>query len=882
MVRINRTFTLALIALLLAAMSNSALAQTPTQGGGKGAPIRLRAGTFNPSAGERANIPAGLTRARDASGKADYYIVQFTGPVRQQWKDALAAKGASVLDYIPDNAFKVRMTAAQAASLSSVASVAWVGAFEPAYALSPDLAAGGQQIVRVSVERGGDRQAIIALAAQLGAAVADTADGSLLVGADRAQIEQLAAQGRDVAWVEPYTLFQKHNEYGGGSIIRGGIANTRGYDGSTQIAAVADTGLGGGSTTTAHRDIPASRITAIYNWPGVTDSCFQTITNDGAVDVDSGHGTHTAGSVLSSGDPTSGAGKGVAPAAHLVFQATENYVNISSICKSLYGYTDGYYLTGLNDLNGLYLQAYNAGARIHSNSWGSAAAGAYSSTSVTTDNFIWGHKDMTITFSAGNEGEDANADGVVDSGSLGAPATAKNVISIGASENDRLGNYQCDTGLTYTSDDTTYQSGKTCSTMSGSNILGTPRQRWGFTANPIADDPTAGNAQQMAAFSSRGPADDGRIKPDVVAPGTWVLSTYSDSYQQGYDASANPKNGAYQMDGWGIPLNAYYKYFGGTSMSNPIAAGAATVVRDFYQKVYSANASAALVKATLINSAVDLLDENNDGVNDNDFPIPNVHEGWGLINLDAATAGTAQFVDNTTGLATAGTYSASYSAPGGQALKVSLVWSDYPSTTAAAVNLVNNLNLTVSGPGGVSYSGNVFSGGWSATGGSADARNNVENVYVQSAAAGTWTVTVTGANVPSGPQPFALVVRGAQVAPPPPAPGAPSGLSAAAASSSQINLSWTASTGTVDSYKIERCQGAGCSSFSQVGTSTTTSYSNSGLTASTSYSYRVRASNTGGDFGVLQHGQRDDRRRPGRHRLPQPHGQRRGDEQRRR
>nr|WP_255603134.1 S8 family serine peptidase [Oscillochloris sp. ZM17-4] len=629
----------------------------------------------------------------------------------------------------------------------------------------------------------------------------------------------------------------------------GTIANNSGYDGSTQIAAVADTGIGGGTDSTAHRDIPASRITAIYNWPGVTDSCFKTITNDGSIDVDSGHGTHVAGSVLSGGTPGTGVGKGVAPAAHLVFQSTENYVTVSSLCKSLYGYTNGYYLTGLNDLNGLFLQAYNAGARVHANSWGSSQAGVYTANSVTTDNFIWGHRDFTITFSAGNSGADANADGVVDNDSIGSPATAKNVITIGASEGDRQGNYQCDTGLTYVSADTAYQSGQTCSSMGGVNFLGTPRQRWGFTANPIADDPTGGNAQQMAAFSSRGPTDDGRIKPDVVAPGTWILSTYSDNYQQGYDPSANPRNGAFQSDGWGIPLNAYYKYFGGTSMANPLAAGAATVVRDFYQKAYSANASAALVKATLINSAVDLLDENNDGVNDNDFPIPNVHEGWGLINLAAATDGTAEFVDNTAGLSTGGTASSSYAVPGGAPFKVSLVWSDYPSTTTASVNLVNNLNLTVTSPTGTVYRGNVFSGGWSQTGGSADAVNNVENVYVQSAAAGTWTVTVTGANVPQGPQPFALVVRGATVAPPPPPPGTPGTLSATAASSSQIGLSWGASSGTVDSYKVERCQGAGCSSFAQVGTATTTSFSDSGLTAGTSYSYRVRASNASGDSG---------------------------------
>ncbi len=113
------------------------------------------------------------------------------------------------------------------------------------------------------------------------------------------------------------------------------------------------------------------------------------------------------------------------------------------------------------------------------------------------------------------------------------------------------------------------------------------------------------------------------------------------------------------------------------------------------------------------------------------------------------------------GLGTGGTGTYQASVTGGGPLKISLVWSDFASTAAASVNLVNDLDLEVTAPGGTVYRGNVFSGGWAATGGSADRRNNVENVYIQSAAAGTWTVTVRGFNVPSGPQPYALVVDGA-------------------------------------------------------------------------------------------------------------------------
>ena len=74
-------------------------------------------------------------------------------------------------------------------------------------------------------------------------------------------------------------------------------------------------------------------------------------------------------------------------------------------------------------------------------------------------------------------------------------------------------------------------------------------------------------------------------------------------------------------------------------------------------------------------------------------------------------------------------------------------------------------------------------------------------------------------------------------------PSAPTGLNATANSSSQINLTWTASTDNVGvtGYLLDRCTGAGCSSFAQIAAPTTTSYNNAGLTASTSYSYRVRA-----------------------------------------
>ncbi|HWQ12020.1 MAG TPA: S8 family serine peptidase [Roseiflexaceae bacterium] len=842
-----------IVALALALGALTAQGAPPVQGGAPA--IRLKAAEFAPARGERPNIPPGLTISGYAQGQRGYYLVQFRGPVEQGWKDAAAAAGAELLDYVPDFAFKARMNPAEAARVAQLPEVLAVELFHPAYKLSPALNRAGAHPFTVRIERGADAAAAAAQIAASGATVLGRDGQILLVAADSAQLDAIA-HVLDVAWVQNFLLPEKHDEYA--RVIIGanaanaadGGASGRGYDGSTQTAAVADTGFYGGTAASAPADF-SGRVSSIFNWPGATDSCFQQIVDDGARDVDSGHGTHVAGSVLSNGASAGQLGRGIAPAARLVFQATENYVVTSNFCKT-FGYPNDYYLTGLpSDLRQLFQQAYSAGARIHANSWGSAAAGDYTAYSANADDFIWTHRDMTITFSAGNEGTDANANGVIDNDSIGAPATAKNVITVGASENQRGDNYPCDTTLTYTSRDATYQSGQNCPSMGGQNLLGTYGQRWGsdYPANPIAGDLTAGNQEQMAAFSSRGPTDDGRIKPDVVAPGTWILAPYADLYQEGYGDPLNPQNNAYQSDGWGMPISAAYKYFGGTSMSNPIAAGAATVVRDFYKKVYNLDASAALVKATLINAAVDLLDENNDGANDNDFPIPNNHEGWGRINLDAATDGSQRFGEHA-GLTTNGVavYTADVSASG--PVKFSVVWSDAPSTEAASVNLVNDLDVTVTSPGGTTYRGNVFSGGWSASGGSADRRNNVENVYIQSAAAGTWTIEVRGFNVPNGPQPFALVVDGtSSLSAAPTAPAAPTNLTASAASRTQVNLSWIDNANNEDGFRIERCSGKNCTNFAEIATvgANVTSYSNTGLNANTTYRYRVRAFNAVGN-----------------------------------
>jgi hypothetical protein len=370
----------------------------------------------------------------------------------------------------------------------------------------------------------------------------------LLMVADSTQLDRVGDID-GVATIEDFALRIKHNEFGGGQIMGSALANASGFDGSTQTIAIADTGLGFGTAAGAHADIDPVRVGSIVNWPGVTDFCFETIANDGPQDVDTGHGTHVATAALGAGNAT-GAGRGTAPGAHLVFQAIENYAVPSLLCSLIYGLPEGYYLVGLPDnIGDLFNQAYLQNARVHSNSWGAEVAGAYSADSANADAFVWSHRDLAVTFSAGNSGVDADGDGIVDDTSINAPGTAKNVITVGASENDRQSHFECDAALTYT----------TCAAQSGQNAIFTYGSAWPerYPANPLRDDPSAGNAEQMASFSSRGPTSDGRIKPDVVAPGTWNLSGYSTMFQQQYDGSPNPANGAYQYDGWGFPADQF-------------------------------------------------------------------------------------------------------------------------------------------------------------------------------------------------------------------------------------------------------------------------------------------------------------------------------------
>ncbi len=256
----------------------------------------------------------------------------------------------------------------------------------------------------------------------------------------------------------------------------------------------------------------------------------------------------------------------------------------------------------------------------------------------------------------------------------------------------------------------------------------------------------------VASFSSRGWTRDGRIKPDLVVPGREILSAWSDRNIETGTCDTGPKSG--------------------TSMATPTAAGLAALVRQYFveghypgrdpSRARAFEPSSALVKASLIASAVDLTTL---GCGDHQ-PIPSRDQGWGLVQLDRVLyfpgAGFRLFVDDhREGFVTSDDAPVKYRlrvrARG--PLKVVLVWTDPPSNSAAAINLVNDLDLVIDGPEG-RYVGNQFAGGSSVLGGEPDRVNNVEVVWLPDATPGAWTFAVEPHRIAEAGQDFALVVTG--------------------------------------------------------------------------------------------------------------------------
>ncbi|HEX7126983.1 MAG TPA: S8 family serine peptidase, partial [Thermodesulfobacteriota bacterium] len=698
----------------------------------------------------RARAHPDLPRGRPLGRGPHHYVVQFIGPIKAPWLDAVRRAGGEPREPFGDFAYVVRASDAALRRIAALREVRWVAHLPYRARIEPGAweAAGrrrgevGGALPRTRVLPGvyameffgpDDLARAAGAVRRAGARVLDQDRKARLLIVEvegsaaerRRTLERLAAV-HGVRRIRERALRRPSNDVAAGimgtaAALAAGNPGHRGLglSGKGEVVAVCDTGLDSGDPRRIHGDF-ARRVKAITSYPITAD--FASYVNnvgadDGPADLDSGHGTHVAGSVVGSGAGSVGlaglAGpiRGLAYEARLVFQAVEQAMDWKDPDDAVrYG---RYLLAGLPlDLGALFEEAFRKGARVHTNSWGGGEPGAYDAACEQVDRFVFEHPEFCILFAAGNDGTDRDGDGRINLRSVTSPGTAKNCITVGASENRRL-----------EFDRQTYG-------------------RWwpqDYPVPPFWTDPMADDPDQVAAFSSRGPTRDHRIKPDLVAPGTFVLSTRS--------TRIAPNN-----MGWGaFPPSRLYFHMGGTSMATPLVAGAAVLVREFLRtRRRIARPSAALVKAALVagatrlpgySAAADLFDP---------------HQGFGRVNLDAILAPpapvSARFVDVAAGLGTGESRGMTVEVrAGGAPLRVVLAYSDFPGAT-----LVNNLNLVVRAPSGAFRVGNQAAGRPPEF----DTRNNVEVVRVTAPEPGRWTIEVVGSNVPEGPQPYALVVLG--------------------------------------------------------------------------------------------------------------------------
>jgi len=483
----------------------------------------------------------------------------------------------------------------------------------------------------------------------------------------------------DVKFIEPVLTPGFWNDMAR-SITRVNMTNeVYGLTGKGQIIAIADSGLDTGNDSDNQPNNP-DFTGRVLKWYNVTGELLSSSTD--YTDDTNGHGTHVAGTAAGGGNASNGKFRGVAPEASIVVQACGDGTSGSG----LYIY---------NDLGDLYGPPFSDGARIHSNSWGysdSSYFGKYVEACYQTDYFMWNITTMLVVYAAGNDGTSGSG----DANTTSPPATSKNVLNVGASESYR------------------------------------PQ------FNSRGD-----NIEHIAEFSSRGGTLDGRIKPDIVAPGTWILSS---------------RSSAASGTGWGF-FNDKYEWMGGTSQATPHVSGAAILARQYFVECENLTPSAALLKAVLINGADDI------GTAD----IPNMNEGWGRLNLTNSLfpekPRVMRYVDNTTGFNSSDppvvlNFTAGHA---GVPLKFTLVWTDYPGSSVAAQSspkLVNDLDLNVTAPNGTRYKGNVFTSGFSTSSGSNDRLNNVECVYFNAPECGTYSVSISPYTITNGSQPFSLVISG--------------------------------------------------------------------------------------------------------------------------
>lgn len=719
--------------------------------------IHLNTGPIDTASAEAKS----LRKARGAFAGKRMHLVQFVGPTQPMWHGALAETGVRIVTYIPENAYLIYGDAKALARLQQLASTAghiqWEGDYLEAYRIHPRArsvdAQGNRrkigtdlfalQLVEDAQANAGTLQLVSQLA-QKPIRRTSTALGyvNLVVKLDPANLGAVAQQPDLVSilpYFEPRLACERQNQILAGN-LSGNVPAGPGYlawlaakgftqsqfDATGLVVDVSDSGLDNGTIAPNHLGLYVSGAR-----PGTSRVVYARLegTPHGGSTIEGcdGHGNLNAHIVAGFNDLTGFPhtdvagyhyGLGVCPFVRMG----------SSTVFDGGGFTSP-------DYEDLQSRAYRDGVRISCNSWGAPMNGAYDSDAQRYDALARdaqpsasavpanGNQEMVLVFATGNKGPGDNT--------TLSPGTAKNILSIGASENV---------------------------------------QAFGGSDSSGIGDTGADNASDIISFSSRGPCDDGRVKPDLCAPGTHVSGGVAQAAVPGPTGTANAC-----FDGEGVsggpngshffPLGQqFFTASSGTSHSAPAAAGACALLRQYFLNHGLNVPSPAMTKAYLINSTRYL---NGVGANDT---LPSKNQGMGAMNLGTAFDGTSRLLrdqlpaDKFTASGQSRTFSGSIHDTG-KPFRVTLAWTDAPgSTTGNAYK--NDLDLTVT-VGGNTYKGNVFSGANSVAGGSADPRNNCESIFLPAGVNGDYVVTVTAANINSDGVPndgdaldqdFALVV----------------------------------------------------------------------------------------------------------------------------
>jgi hypothetical protein len=466
---------------------------------------------------------------------------------------------------------------------------------------------------------------------------------------------------------------------------------------------------------------------------------------DAGEDADGGHGSHVAGSVAGNllhedavtynGDVNAAKANGMSPDAKISFFDI--------------GVSGEPYLYTPTDINkNLFSKMLPSGAKIFSNSWGSST-NYYETDARNSDLFMWQHPETLVVVAAGNDGE-------YGINTVGSPATGKNILAVGAGMSDA------------DSWDSVY----------------------GFDLGTYYD------IDSVAYFSSIGPTADGRLKPDVIAPGYWVMSAY------GTDDSISP-----YVD---TLLNA------GTSMATPIVSSFVLKVRRYFLDGYyptgiatAANSfmpSGALMKAVIIHSGHQMKYSYNSSTSQwQDMTYPSIIQGYGRLMLN----NTLKFSPSTT-------YASNFSSGIGEntyteeatvnpyehdlfvvgnvynnykkqglapqryvfnsvntvhkfylrandssslPMRFTMAYTDYPGTAYASNVMTNTLKLSVDE---TSSTGNKTYTPYTTKGTKTSLVNNVQMIDISSPVGGAlYTIKVTATKLQVSNQTYALVVTGA-------------------------------------------------------------------------------------------------------------------------